>query len=37
MPTAFARALMLEPAHFIMEEGMLRGIRERAESAAREA
>ena len=27
-------ALALEPAHFIMEEGMLRGIRDRAERAA---
>ena len=37
VPTAFARTLMLEPAHFIMEEGMLRGIRDRAEGTAREA
>jgi hypothetical protein len=34
VPAAFARALGLEPAHFIMEEGMLRGIRDRAERAA---
>jgi len=26
---------MLEPVHFIMEERMLRGIRDRAERAAR--
>lgn len=31
---AFARAFMLEPAHFVMEEGMLRGIRDRAEKGA---
>ena len=37
VPTAFARALLLEPAHFIMEQGMLRGIRDRAEGAARKA
>jgi hypothetical protein len=37
LPTAFARAFMLEPAHFIMEERMLRGIRDRAERFAREA
>ena len=29
-----AQAVGLEPAHFIMEEGMLRGIRDRAERAA---
>ena len=34
VPTAFARAFGLEPAHFIMEEGMLRGIRRRAERTA---
>lgn len=28
---AFARAFLLEPVHFVMEEGMLRGIRDRAE------
>ena len=33
VPAAFARALGLEPAHFIMEEGMLRGVRDRAERA----
>jgi hypothetical protein len=33
----FARAVVLEPAHFVMEEGMLRGIRDRAERATREA
>ena len=32
---AFVRPFGLEPVHFIMEEGMLRGIRERAERAAR--
>ena len=32
---AFARPFGLEPVHFIMEEGMLRGIRDRAERAAR--
>jgi hypothetical protein len=31
---AFALAFMLEPMHFLMEERMLRGIRERAEKAA---
>jgi hypothetical protein len=31
---AFAQALALEPVHFIMEEGMLRGVRDRAERAA---
>jgi hypothetical protein len=35
VPAAFARAFLLEPAHFIMERGMLRGIRSRAERAAR--
>ena len=35
VPAAFARAFLLEPAHFVMERGMLRGIRRRAESAAR--
>ena len=34
VPAAFARAFGLEPAHFIMEEGMLRGIRRRAERTA---
>ena len=34
VPAAFAQAFGLEPAHFIMEEGMLRGIRGRAERAA---
>jgi len=34
VPAAFARALGLEPVHFFMEEGMLRGIRGRAERAA---
>jgi hypothetical protein len=29
-----ARPLLLEPAHFVMEEGMLRGIRDRAERPA---
>jgi hypothetical protein len=33
-PAAFAQAFGLEPAHFIMEEGMLRGIRGRAERGA---
>ncbi len=33
-PAACAQAFGLEPAHFIMEEGMLRGIRDRAERAA---
>ena len=37
VPAAFARAFLLEPAHFVMEEGMLRGIRRRAERAARDA
>jgi hypothetical protein len=36
VPAAFARAFMLEPVHFLMEERMLRGIRERAERAAAE-
>jgi len=31
----FARAFGLEPVHWIMEEGMLRGIRDRAERAER--
>jgi hypothetical protein len=31
---ACAQAFGLEPAHFVMEEGMLRGIRDRAERAA---
>ena len=31
VPAAFARAFLLEPAHFVMEEGMLRGVRVRAE------
>jgi hypothetical protein len=35
VPAAFARAFLLEPAHFVMERGMLRGIRARAERAAR--
>lgn len=35
VPVRFAQAFGLEPAHFIMEEGMLRGIRDRAERAAR--
>lgn len=35
VPAAFARAFLLEPVHFIMERGMLRGIRARAERAAR--
>jgi hypothetical protein len=34
VPAAFAQAFGLEPVHFIMEEGMLRGIRDRAERAA---
>ena len=34
MPAAVARLFGLEPAHFIMEEGMLRGIRDRAERLA---
>jgi hypothetical protein len=34
VPAAFAQAFGLEPAHCIMEEGMLRGIRDRAERAA---
>jgi hypothetical protein len=34
VPAAFARAFGLEPVHFFMEEGMLRGIRGRAERAA---
>ena len=33
-PAAIAQAFGLEPVHFIMEEGMLRGIRGRAERAA---
>ena len=37
VPTAFARLLLLEPAHFIIEEGMFAGIRSRAEGAARTA
>ena len=37
VPAAFARTLGLEPAHFLMEEGMLRGIRDRAEQAASRA
>ena len=37
IPAAFARAFLLEPAHFVMEEGMLRGVRRRAERAARRA
>ena len=32
-PAAFAQAFALEPAHFIIEEGMLRGIRDRVERA----
>ena len=36
-PAAFAREFGLEPVHFIMEDGMLRGIRDRAERAARDA
>jgi hypothetical protein len=32
---AFGRAFLLEPVHFVMEEGMLRGIRARAERTAR--
>jgi hypothetical protein len=35
VPARFANAFLLEPAHFIMEAGMLRGIRDRAERAAR--
>jgi hypothetical protein len=31
VPAAVARAFLLEPVHFVMEEGMLRGIRDRAE------
>ena len=31
---AFARAFLLEPVHFVMEEGMLRGIRDRAERSS---
>jgi hypothetical protein len=34
VPAACAQAFGLEPAHFIMEEGMLRGIRDRAERPA---
>jgi len=34
VPAAFAQVFGLEPAHFVMEEGMLRGIRGRAERAA---
>ena len=34
VPAACARVLGLEPAHFVMEEGMLRGIRDRAERLA---
>ena len=34
VPATLARVFMLEPAHFIMEEGMLRGTRARAERAA---
>ena len=36
LATAFVRRLGLEPVHFIMEEGMLRGIRSRAEREARQ-
>jgi hypothetical protein len=35
VPAAFARVFGLEPVHFVMEEGMLRGIRDRAERATR--
>ena len=35
LAAAFVRRVGLEPVHFIMEEGMLRGIRDRAERAAR--
>lgn len=35
VPAAFARAFLLEPSHFVMERGMLRGIRARAERAVR--
>jgi len=34
MPAAVAQAFGLEPVHFFMEEGMLRGIRRRAEQSA---
>ena len=34
VPTTIVRALGLEPAHFVMEEGMLRGIRGRSERLA---
>ncbi len=34
VPAALARVFGLEPVHYIMEEGMLRGIRNRAERAA---
>ena len=34
LPAAFARAFLLEPVHFVMERGMLRGVRARAERAA---
>ena len=37
VPAAFARAFLLEPVHFVMEWGMLRGIRARAERATRDA
>ena len=35
VPAKFAQAFVLEPVHFIMEAGMLRGIRDRAQRAAR--
>jgi hypothetical protein len=34
VPAAFARTFLLEPAHFVMERGMLRGVRARAERSA---
>jgi hypothetical protein len=34
IPSAVARAFLLEPVHFVMEEGMLRGIRDRAERSS---
>jgi hypothetical protein len=35
VPAACAQTFALEPAHFVMEERMLRGIRDRAERASR--
>jgi hypothetical protein len=35
VPAAIARSFLLEPAHFMMERGMLRGVRARAERSDR--